>query len=381
MHTAAPKTWDIFCRVVDNYGDIGVCWRLARQLAREYPFRVRLWVDDIDALISIWPHTVHIDQQTQEQVDICIWHASFDPGVEPADVIIEAFACDLPASYMRAIKARPTPPRWFNLEYLSAEDWVEGCHGLASIHPQLGLRKTFYFPGFTAKTGGLLKEKTLLGERDAFLGNPSNKTRFLHSLGISIAENELVISLFGYENAALGSLLDSWIESSRPVHCLLPTSKLLPELNARLGTALQPGDGYTQGSLRLHIIPFLSQWAYDQLLWISDINFVRGEDSFVRAQWAAKPLVWHIYPQEDGIHLLKLDAFLRHYLHGASSQLQDEISSLWHAWNNGQDCHIPWNSCLAELENWQKHSQNWCQSINSLGDLASNMVQFCQKTL
>ncbi|WP_187492385.1 elongation factor P maturation arginine rhamnosyltransferase EarP, partial [Pantoea agglomerans] len=23
-------TWDIFCTVVDNYGDIGVTWRLAR---------------------------------------------------------------------------------------------------------------------------------------------------------------------------------------------------------------------------------------------------------------------------------------------------------------------------------------------------------------
>ena len=25
-------TWDIFCSVVDNFGDIGVTWRLARQL-------------------------------------------------------------------------------------------------------------------------------------------------------------------------------------------------------------------------------------------------------------------------------------------------------------------------------------------------------------
>ena len=26
--------WDMFCRVIDNYGDIGVCWRLAADLAR-----------------------------------------------------------------------------------------------------------------------------------------------------------------------------------------------------------------------------------------------------------------------------------------------------------------------------------------------------------
>ena len=40
-------SWDIFCTVVDNYGDIGVCWRLARQLAAEHGFAVRLWVDDL----------------------------------------------------------------------------------------------------------------------------------------------------------------------------------------------------------------------------------------------------------------------------------------------------------------------------------------------
>ncbi|MBY0444112.1 MAG: elongation factor P maturation arginine rhamnosyltransferase EarP, partial [Burkholderiales bacterium] len=37
--------WDIFCRVIDNYGDIGVCWRLARQLSFEHGFAVRLMVD------------------------------------------------------------------------------------------------------------------------------------------------------------------------------------------------------------------------------------------------------------------------------------------------------------------------------------------------
>jgi hypothetical protein len=47
------KSWDIFCRVIDNYGDIGVCWRLARQLANEYPYQIRLWVDELAALKMI----------------------------------------------------------------------------------------------------------------------------------------------------------------------------------------------------------------------------------------------------------------------------------------------------------------------------------------
>lgn len=40
------------------------------------------------------------------------------------------------------------------------------------------------------------------------------------------------------------------------------------------------------------------------------MNLVRGEDSLVRALWAGKPLVWHIYPQDDDAHVAKLSAFL-----------------------------------------------------------------------
>ncbi|MEO7887531.1 MAG: elongation factor P maturation arginine rhamnosyltransferase EarP, partial [Polaromonas sp.] len=41
--------WDIFCKVIDNFGDIGVCWRLAADLASR-GHKVRLWVDDASAL-------------------------------------------------------------------------------------------------------------------------------------------------------------------------------------------------------------------------------------------------------------------------------------------------------------------------------------------
>jgi len=370
------KTWDIFCRVVDNYGDIGVCWRLARQLSHEYPFNVRLWVDEIAALRQIWPNVAVIGQQVVEQVDVRIWPAVF-PDVEPADVVIEAFACELPENYLQAMKHRSTPPHWFNLEYLSAEDWVEGCHGLFSMHPQLGLRKAFFFPGFSLKTGGLLKEASLLAERNEFLRDPLHKIHFLEELGVAPRTDELVISLFGYENAAIGSLLDAWIESPTPILCLIPKGKILASIKAHLGKTLDVGDQFSRGSLRLKIIPFLSQNRYDPLLWACDINFVRGEDSFARAQWAGKPFVWHIYSQDDDIHMVKLDAFLKLYLHHVDKALESPVTQLWHHWNRGYDCCESWNACIKELQNWQKQSNNWCQHLNSLGDLASNMVRSC----
>lgn len=370
------KTWDIFCRVIDNYGDIGVCWRLARQLAHEHPLQVRLWVDEIAVLQHIWPSVTNRPYQEVEGVDIHIWQGTFD-DVIPADVVVEAFACELPAHYLTAMKRRITAPHWFNLEYLSAEDWVEGCHGLLSMHPQLGLKKMFFFPGFTLKTGGLLKERSLLEDRDQFLASNSLQSQFWQTLGITPEKDEMVVSLFGYENAAIASLLDGWIQSTQPILCLIPASKILPSVNEHLAQTLVTGDEFTQGSLRIKIIPFLTQREYDHLLWVSDINFIRGEDSFVRAQWAEKPFIWHIYPQDDDIHMVKLDAFLGHYLQGTNSNLHTSITNLWHRWNRGENVSQSWESCLVELQDWREQSKNWCQHLNSLGDLTSNMVRSC----
>ncbi|MDX1269967.1 MAG: elongation factor P maturation arginine rhamnosyltransferase EarP, partial [Oceanisphaera sp.] len=123
-------TWDIFCSVVDNYGDIGVTWRLARQLVAEHDAAVRLWVDDLLAFAHLCPEAdVRAAQQCRQGVDICHWPAPWLP-VEAADVVIEAFACELPTAYVAAMAQRARPSLWLNLEYLSAEDWVGGCHGL-----------------------------------------------------------------------------------------------------------------------------------------------------------------------------------------------------------------------------------------------------------
>lgn len=380
MTQTETKTWDIFCRVIDNYGDIGVCWRLARQLANEYPFQVRLWVDELPALIQIWPSTRNTEQQIVENVDIRIWRDVFDADTLPADAVIEAFACNLPDVYLAAMKREAKAPYWFNLEYLSAEDWVEGCHGLLSTHPQLGLKKTFFFPGFTTKTGGLPKEQQLLNNRDAFIQDEQARLEFLARMGVQPQVNELLISLFAYENSAITSFITTWEKSLRPILCLVPAGKILTSVNESIGHDLKVGDEYRQGALRLVAIPFLTQTDYDRLLWACDINFIRGEDSFVRAQWAAKPFIWHIYPQDDDIHMTKLDAFLQHYLQGIEPENQAFISTLWHQWNLNEDCSAAWNQCLLNLPIWQKHTQNWCNKLDSLGDLAANMTAAVDKS-
>lgn len=345
---------DIFCAVVDNYGDAAVCWRLACQLAAEHGWQVRLWIDDLTPLRRLAP-----DYPTG-LVEVRPWPTSWAgprPGNDTAEVVIEAFACEPPLSYIEAMASRALPPVWLNLEYLSAEDWVAGCHGLPSPHPILPLTKHFYFPGFAAGTGGLLREQDYDARRKAF-----DEAAFRAELALPPRlPGEMTVSLFSYPNPALPSLISAW------------TAWATPERHVRV---LHPGGneaGQTIGSLSLHPLPFLPQDRYDELLWTCDLNFVRGEDSFVRAQWAAKPFVWHIYPQAEDTHLVKLEAFLAKHPAGAA------LRPFWQAWNGlGR---VDWPAFAAGLPGLEAPSQEWTKSLTERPDLASRLVQFCIERL
>ena len=302
-------SWDIFCSVVDNYGDIGVTWRLARQLVAEHQQGVRLWVDDLRAFVPLCPEAdAGAARQWQQGVEVCQWPAQWS-ATEVADVVVEAFACKLPEGYLQAMKAREKPALWINLEYLSAEDWVSGCHGLPSMRPD-GLKRMFFFPGFTPDTGGLLREADLLQRRLAFEQDPQAKQAFLQGLGVHAHSNARLISLFAYENTGLASWLDAMAAGTGPTHLLVPQGRIMGDLLHWLGIEQLPlGRVEQRGVLTVQALPFVRQEDYDHLLWSCDFNAVRGEDSFVRAQWAGRPLLWHIYEQEEDAHWVKLNAF------------------------------------------------------------------------
>ncbi len=382
MPAAPPPDWDIFCNVVDNYGDIGVCWRLARQLAAEQHLSVRLWVDDLQSFHPLCPD---VDTQMPVQmiagVEVRHWQANF-PELAPGSVVIEAFGCQLPECFVTAMVQREPQPVWINLEYLSAEQWVVGCHTLSSPHPRLPLMKYFYFPGFSSDTGGLLRESDLRSRKQAFETSPARQLEFWQSLGFPPPPNDaLKVSLFAYENPAITDLLQAWEVSAMPVCCLLPLSRALPVAEAFCGHPLKAGDLVQRGSLQLRIIPFVEQTRYDLLLWACDLNFVRGEDSFVRAQWAEKPMVWHIYPQEENVHLAKLDGFLDVYCAGLPNASQHVIREFWHAWNGGQRKPVHWQDFVAHLDDLNKHANQWAEKLEKQEDLSSSLVRFCQSKL
>lgn len=372
------RQWDIFCAVVDNYGDIGVCWRLARQLAAEYDIAVRLWVDDLTPLAHLCPEaSADVEQQVVAGVEVRPWRQPF-ADVQAADVVIEAFACELPENYLAAMAVRQEQglslPLWLNLEYLSAEDWVEGCHRMTSPHPRLPLIKHFFFPGFSARTGGLLREQDYDERRAGF-----DLKAFRARLDIPPAPvGGLTVSLFAYENAGAGELLAAWASGSCPVQCLVPEGRLLPQVRSFF--AQESGKHYAQGSLTVHVLPFLPQPEYDHVLWLCDLNFVRGEDSFVRAQWAAKPLVWHIYPQEDSHHQVKLQAFLARYVADLPEVDARALTDFWHAWERQAGTGAAWPAFEAALPSLAAHARTWARTLAGRRDLAAELVSFAMES-
>lgn len=369
-------SWDIFCSVVDNYGDIGVTWRLARQLAAEHDLAVRLWVDDLRAFVPLCPEAdATASEQWQQGVEVRQWPQVW-AAVEVADVVIEAFGCKLPEAYLRAMKERVSPALWINLEYLSAEDWVAGCHGLPSLRPD-GLKRMFFFPGFEAGTGGLLREGDLLARRRAFQRDPLARQAFLQALGVFPDPQARLISLFAYENTGLASWLSALSAGHRATHLLVPQGRIMADLLHWLDVeALPPGTVERRGTLTVQALPFVRQEDYDRILWSCDFNAVRGEDSFVRAQWAARPMLWHIYQQEEDAHWVKLKAFLALYVNGLSPAAAQAITDLWLAWNAGADMTKSWNDVEEHWEQLSAHAERWCLQQANQADLAQALVLF-----
>lgn len=355
-----------------------MCWRLARQLVAEHGLAVRLWVDELAALQKIQPETLLTPQQTLYGVEVCEWshHTDFSQ-IDVADVVVEAFACDIPALYLEKMAQRTPAPRWFNLEYLTAESWARDCHGLVSLHPRYGLQKVFFFPGFAAGMGGLIREASVLPERDRLQADATARRDFLASLGVEPIAQALLVSLFAYENAALPSLFVAMQQGDRPVQVLVPEGRVLAGVEAFLGQVLPAGQVVQRGNLHVQALPFMAQQDYDRLLWCCDMNCVRGEDSFVRAQWAASPMLWHIYVQEDNAHLIKLTAFLDLYCDDLDSGAAAAVRELWLAWNRGADCQQHWQVFMQHWPRLQTHAQQWSARQVAQGDLAANMVQSC----
>jgi uncharacterized repeat protein (TIGR03837 family) len=381
-NTSSRPDWDIFCQVIDNFGDIGVCWRLARQLSSERQLRVRLWVDELETFRALRPEVdPGLSMQELQGVEIRRWETPFVTPL-PAHAVLETFACRIPEAFIAAMAQQSPRPVWINLDYLSAEAWVPGCHALPSPHPRLPLNKFFFFPGFSRDTGGLLRERDLLARRQQFAASAEQQAAFWRQTGGAPPPvGSLLVSLFAYENPAIKDLLPLWQEAPTPVCCLAPLSRALTAIESYAGQPLKAGDVLRRGALEIRILPFLEQDLYDHLLWLCDLNFVRGEDSFLRAQWAARPMVWHIYPQQEAAHIAKLDAFLDLYCADLPTASASAVREFWHAWSAGRVDAAHWRRFALCLPSLREHARRWQEALAREDDLSTRLLRFARSSL
>ena len=360
-----PRLWDIFCHVVDNFGDVGVLWRLSAALAARGQ-QVRLWIDDASALAWMapgalageWPGVRVMAWADAKQASVC-------SALPCADVWIEGFACEIPlgfvAHFADRIGANPglAQPVWINLEYLSAQAYVERNHRLPSpvlSGPAQGWTKYFFYPGFTAGSGGLIRNAV------AYAVVRNTKPALAAAKGVR------KISLFCYEPEALPSLLTSLGQDQRPSQLLVAHGRATQAVRRLLESA----EFELPGNLQVEYLPTLSQTQFDALLGRCDLNMVRGEDSLVQAIWAGKPFIWQAYPQTDAAHRAKLEALLD-WLKADSA-----VRDLHRAWNGFCQPTEPahWAHTLADVDGrWASQVTDARQRLLVQDDLPTRLLK------
>ncbi len=355
--------WDIFCRVIDNFGDIGVCWRLSAALAARGQ-QVRLWADDATALQWMAPGGC-------EGVEVRRWSDGLPQiGVDaPGDVVIEAFGCEINHAWIainsiannvdfmtgNGLKSFKNTPVWINLEYLSAEGFVQRSHGLPSpvmSGPAQGITKWFFYPGLTEGTGGLLHD---------FQAMPTELPKDQESRRIS---------LLCYEPPALPQLLQQLADRAKPTELLVMAGRGQQATQAAFLNKNEKSPAWNMRRLLLiHEQLWMTQAQYDELLASCELNFVRGEDSLVRALLSGRAFVWQIYPQADGAHAAKLEAFLDWL------QAPADLCEFHRIWNGLQTGDLP----EMDVKNWTVCTQAARDRILAQRDLASQLLDFVEE--
>ncbi|MBU6189766.1 MAG: elongation factor P maturation arginine rhamnosyltransferase EarP [Betaproteobacteria bacterium] len=386
------RIW-ILCQVVDNFGDAGVTWRLARALAATGNFEPTLVIDQPATLSAIEPRltapAIAVGPGTPPIASIDGVHIfaraqiEYTPSDRLPDVIVSAFGCEPPTWLRTRLAGGPRRPLWLQLEYLSAEDWIENCHGLVSIKPADAAREYFLYPGFTERSAGLLREPGLFKRRDAFraTGGPAALLARLHA---SPAPGQRVMSLFCYESAPLAAWFSELAAGAAPTLVCVAGGSAQGALQTVLGRPLPIGERARVGQVEWVRLPMLDQDDYDRLLWSCTFNAVRGEDSWLRAHWAGVPFVWQAYPQAHDAHLIKLDAFLEKMRQGSPESDPDlqAIRALMYAWNGDptHDTASAWRAFDARQtasDRLAARYRSWVASLAGQTSLTERLTQYC----
>ena len=366
MNNKSPIVCHLICKVIDFFGDIGVAWRIAKQLKVDFNVEVHLLIDDLLTAQRLIP-SIDISFQKQTIDGIFIYRCDFSEDSTslppPPNFVFNLFNIDLPHIYKTLIKRNKS--KYIAIEYLSAEPWVDNFHLKPSIDPKSGLIKTFFYPGFTNQTGGLIREKGLFLRRTNF--DKSKRKKVIQSLGGN--PNLYSISLFYYPIQKIEVFLDAIDHLKKTIQFFIP--QYLFDL-LRLESTYQ--------SINIIPYPFLNHDDFDDLLWSCDLNFVRGEDSWIRAIWAGKPFIWQPYIQENNIHLIKLKAFLKRYCEGCDQDLSEVLIKMHDDWSNNKFNEVLWHSFFKLQPQLEAFALKQSHHYFKEPSFVESLVDYCYET-
>jgi uncharacterized repeat protein (TIGR03837 family) len=405
---------DILCKVVDNYGDIGVAYRLARALSAAEPgLRLRLIVEGLEAFSAICPE---IDPRLPLQSlpgrgwTVIDWQ---EPGpealallaAEPPRAVIECFACGRPDWFEAALfdPGRPDEEESLvvNLEYLTGEDYARDLHLMASATRSGRVRKSFFMPGFEAGTGGLILDSPFMEARSAFLDpvrRPAARRALAEKADLGLApgaEDAFWVSAFSYERdygqvvadlaAHAGCLALDGAGGSEAAGKRELVALVAPGRSSACFLEAWRSAGKPFPVLEL---PFLPQETWDEVILASDLSIVRGEDSLSRAALSGRPFVWQAYLQGERYQLVKVRGLLermRPFFSGSSPEKTPDFAALENLFLAFNDREAdspdsgggePLAPFLERLKSLEAGFRAFSESIVKIGDLARALLTF-----
>jgi uncharacterized repeat protein (TIGR03837 family) len=372
----------LLCKVVDNFGDIGVVYRLARAISEiDSTIKLNIICSNLESFAAM---NSRVDKNSLIQKieyngaswTIIDWNITTTKLIElngnlpDFGVILECFQCGRP-DFLEEIlfdKQNTKLYQIINVEYLTAEDYAEEFHCLKSGTRSALVKKVNFMPGFTAKTGGMILDRSFMDSLAKAKAAPINV-------------HDFTVTLFSYERdftAVFDALIEfqSLIQQKDPefrVKVLAADGKSLPYV--------KKAQEATGSKLEFTALPFMAQAEWDSLLCRSDFNFIRGEDSLSRACLCSKPFFWHAYVQEDNYQLVKVEAVLNRLVpYIRDAELGQKLRQEWLNYNTpdaGLDKSSLVQLFMASYEgSLTRDFAHFSENLLLNGDLGTNLLNY-----
>lgn len=361
----------VLCKVVDNFGDIGVVWRLCCQLSNQikkenFTSKINLIVDDLASFNKIC-NSVDSNKSFQivENINIFNWNDeklcydefSKNDG-ENLSVILEVFQCGRPL-WMEKILFEEKLNRTVQIimiDYLTAEKYAEDFHCLQSLTRSSKVQKVNFMPGFTNKTGGLIIDS----EWEHFCDYKNNKT----------------LLCFTYDRN-WDALANACKKSNYIEKVLIAPGKGFESLKKSFYSNF-----IKDSNLKIEELSFMNQNEWDKMLKNCGVLFIRGEESMSRACLSGIPFVWHAYPQSDEYQLIKVRALLERMSVHFKCEDFKIIEKVWILINSAEsevEQEVFEKAILDFFDNAEKlvyGFREFALDLRKNGDLCSNLMTF-----